>query len=160
MNDCVNSANFNKKLNNIFKTKEGKNIVKGRFDIEPIQLRYKADFLVSFVGSYKEIFGITYRILFWEKDEILKDFFNINFPAKQYRLDKTYKNGKIPGSIFVDEQSIDKIFLKILLDNHFNFEMAEKPSLNMRVQMCINTKDFIVLLDIYDDRGFYMYCLN
>lgn len=159
MNSCVNSTNFNKKLGNLLKTKEGKNVTEGRFDIESIQLKQKSDFLISFVTSYKEIFSITYKILFWEKDEILKKWFNLNFPAKHYRIDKTYRNGILPGSIFIDEQSIDKSFLKILLDNHFNYEMAEEPSLNVRVQICINTKDFIVLLDIYDDRGFYVYYL-
>ena len=160
MNNYVNSANFDKRLGNLLKTKGDKNIIKGRFDTESIRLKQKSDFLISFVTLYKEIFSITYKILFWEKDEILKRFFDLSFPAKYYKIDKVYRNGKLPGSIFVDEQSIDKPFLKILLDNHFNYEMAEEPSLNMRIQICINIKDFIVLLDIYDDRGFDIYYLK
>jgi hypothetical protein len=160
MNNHIDSVSFDKKLGGILKTKEGKNLIKGRFDIESIQLKHKADFLISFISLQEEIFSITYKILFWEKDEVIERFFNLNFSPKQYKINKTYRGGKLPGSVFVDESGIDKIFLKTLLDSHFNYEMAKEPSLNIRVQLCINVKDIVVLLDIYDDRGFYIYYLK
>jgi len=35
--------------------------------------------------------------------------------------------------------------------------MAKEPSFNIRVQLSINTNNSIILLDIYDDRGFDIY---
>ena len=53
----------------------------------------------------------------------------------------------------------EKIFRQ-LLTNHFNYETAEDPSLNIRVQICLNEETEIRLLDIYDDRGFDAYVLE
>jgi hypothetical protein len=38
--------------------------------------------------------------------------------------------------------------------------MAEEPSLNLRIQICLTQEKGIVLLDIYDDRGFDVYFIN
>jgi len=84
----------------------------------------------------------------------------LNFPNKKYKKTSSYKNGKQPGNIFTDEEVLDISFLKLLLSNHFNFEMAKEPSLNIRVQLCVNLHSFIILLDIYDDRGFDIYFIS
>ena len=81
----------------------------------------------------------------------------MNFPNKRYEKVLSYKNGKRAGVIFIDDRILDESFLKSVLDNHFNFEMAKEPSQNLRVQICVNLNNIIMLLDIYDDRGFDIY---
>ena len=97
-----------------------------------------------------------YKILFWEKDEVLENclaFWN-------YKKIKSYKNGIKPGIIFVEQDKIDTEFIDFILLRHFNFELAKEPSLNIKVQFFIKFDDqFSMLFDIYDDRGFYAYCL-
>lgn len=60
-------------------------------------------------------------------------------------------------NIFIDDGILDISFLKSILNNHFNFEMAKEPSQNLRVQISVNLDNIIILLDIYDDRGFDIY---
>jgi hypothetical protein len=137
--------------------KQDKNIVKGRVDIEHISLTKKSQFIYDIISSFNAISGCTYRILFWEKNEIIESFFKLNFPKKEYIIYQPYKNKKSPGICFVRDLEIDKMFFKMLINNHFNFELAKNPSLCVRVQMYIYITGFKILLDIYDDRGFYLF---
>jgi len=156
----INSKNFDNTLNKLLKSKKGKNVVLGRLDIEPIILNKKSEFIINFFLSLNSIIGLTYRILFWEKNEQIENFINSKFSNKQYEIKTLYRNGKLPGVMYIEEKTIDVNFLETLLQNHFNYEMAVDPSLNLRVQICINQKDFTILLDIYDDRGFNIYYLT
>ncbi len=149
----INSENFDLKLLKLLKNKKGKNIATGRFDIENIELRKKADFIIKFILSIKSIISVTYKILYWEKDAILKAFFT-NLGKNNFGISNSYRNGKLPGVVFTEEAVIDESFLKLLLENHFNYEMAKEPALNLRIQICINQEELITVLDIYDDRGF------
>lgn len=155
MKNKVDSRNFDEKFDSVLKEKKGQNIIKGRFDIEPVELKLKLDFVFHFFKSFKDISTLTYKILFWEKDNIIESL--LEFSKGKIIKTISYKMEEYPGIIFIDDENLDKIFLEKLLINHFNYEMAENPSLNMRVQICINHKDYITLLDIYDDRGFDVY---
>jgi len=155
--EYIDRANFDTRLGKILKGKKNKNIVVGRYDIEGIDLDKKSDFIIKFILSLKSVKGITYKVLFWEKDDILKEFIRLNFFGSNFNITMPYKNGKLPGIFFIDDNGVEERFLKILLDNHFNYEMAKDPSLNLRVQICINQEEFITLLDVYDDRGFDIY---
>lgn len=62
----------------------------------------------------------------------------LNFPNKRYEKVLSYKNGKQAGAIFIDDGILDISFLKSILNNHFNFEMAKEPSQNLRVQISVN----------------------
>ena len=77
----------------------------------------------------------------------------------EYWLNTSYRNEEDPGILYIDMDSFDEKVFRNLLTNHFNYEMAEDPSLNMRVQICLNEKNGTRLLDIYDDRGFDVYVL-
>ncbi|WP_259014676.1 hypothetical protein [Emticicia fluvialis] len=154
----INSENFDILLLKLLKSKKGKNIITGRFDIENIELKKKAGFIIKFILSIKCIKTVTYKILYWENDEVLKEFFN-NSSNNNFNISISYNYGKIPGVIFVEDTDIDEFFLKLLLENHFNYEMAKEPALNLRIQVCINQEEFITVLDIYDDRGFDIFYL-
>lgn len=156
--EIVNSKNFDQSFKKLLKVKKGKNIVRGRFDLEPIKLKTKAEFIIHLISSLKSIIGITYKILFWEDDAKIENFLKLNFPNMMYEKTSSYKNGKQAGIIFIDGK-IDISFLRLILNNHFNFEMAKEPSQNIRIQLCVNLDDYIMLLDIYDDRGFDCYCI-
>ena len=140
------------------KTKEGENIIKGRFDIEPVPLVRKLDFIIQFF-SLKLVGSLTYKILFWEKDDLLVSLMaSIN--VTKYWLSTSYENGEAPGVLYIDFNTFDESVFRQLLIQHFNYEMAEDPSLNIRVQICLNEENQIKLLDIYDDRGFDVYVLE
>ncbi len=156
----INSNNFDQNFKKLLKSKKGKNIAKGRFDIELIKIRAKEEFIIDLISSFNSIKCITYKILFWEKDKKIEDFFQMTFPNKNYKKVLSYKNDKQAGVIFIDDDMLDMFFLRLILNNHFNFEMAKEPSKNIRVQLCVNIDKYIVLLDIYDDRGFDIFYIN
>ncbi len=148
----INSSNFDRNLKKLLKIKEGRNIANGRLCLESIKLKDKAELVILLISSLKSIISITYKILFWEEDIKIEKFLELNFPNKRYEKVLSYKNGKRAGVIFIDDRILDESFLKSVLDNHFNFEMAKEPSQNLRVQICVNLNNIIMLLDIYDDR--------
>ena len=156
----IDAKNFDRHFKKLLKIKAGNNVVKGRFDMEAIVLDAKSDFIIQLLLSFKNILGITYKILFWEKDERIEALIKEKFYDKNYQITVSYKNGKLPGAVYVEDRIIDKNFLKEALNNHFNYEMAKDPALNIRVQICVNQVDFVILLDIYDDRGFDIYYLR
>jgi hypothetical protein len=155
----INSKNFDKSFQKLLETKKGENVVKGRFDIEPIGLAQKINFMTRLLLSFKSVSSLTYKVLFWEKDSTVQNF----MVPKNGRISEiitSYKNGEMPGVLFVDEEIIDEAFVHTLLINHFNHEIANDPSLNIRVQICVNHEVYVTLLDIYDDRGFDIYYLD
>lgn len=151
----VNS--FDKRLSKLLKNKRGKNVIVGRYNIENIDLSKKSVFVMKFLHSLKAVRGITYKVLYWEKNDDIKEFITNSYPNKDFIISVPYRNGKCPGELYLEDLGVEKNFLKKLLDNHFNFEMAKEPSYNLRVQICINQDEFITLLDVYDDRGFDIY---
>lgn len=153
----INSSSFDQSFKKLLKVKKGKNITRGRFDLEPIKLKAKAELIILLISSLKSIISITYKVLFWEEDIKIETFFKLNFPNKKFEKASPYKNGKEAGVFFIDDERLDISFLRLLLNNHFNFEMAKEPSQNVRVQLCVNLDNYIMLLDIYDDRGFDIY---
>lgn len=153
----INSDNFDIRFKNLLRNKKKRDVLSGRFDLECINLKFKVDILIQFLSSFKPTESVVYKILFWENDIKIESFIKSCFPTKKYKVALSYKNRKVPGVIFIEEDTIDIKFINTLLTNHFNFEMAKEPSLNIRVQICISNSISIILLDIYDDRGFYLY---
>lgn len=117
------------------------------------------DFITRLLLSFKSVLSLTYKILFWEKDSVVQRLIESN-EQKIFEIGTSYKNGEAPGVIFIDDGTLDETFLSTLLINHFNYEMAKDPALNLRVQICVNHENYITLLDIYDDRGFDIYYLE
>lgn len=155
----VDSKNFDRSLGRLLEEKKGQGVIKGRFDIEPVALEKKLDFIVQFFFSRRLIKSLTYKILYWEKDSLLLNLMT-SLCITNYWLNTSYKNGENPGVIYIDADTFDESIFRSVLSNHFNFEMAENPSLNLRVQICLNEESKIKLLDIYDDRGFDVYVLE
>lgn len=139
--------------------KKNKKSVCTRCDIEPIALIRKADFICNIIKSLEAEYIIC-RILFWEKNEKIESFLQKHIPGNEYVVYKHYNNRMTPGICFVHASKDMIPFLRVLLANHFNFELAKAPSLSVRVQICINTKYLGFLLDVYDDRGFFMHILK
>jgi hypothetical protein len=154
----VNSKNFDNQFSAVLENKGGKNVITGRFDIEPVDLISKLDFIIQFF-SLQLVTGITYKILFWEKDHLIESLLK-SMNVTEYWLNTRYNNEEAPGIIYIDMDAFDEKVFRSLLINHFNYEMAEDPSLNIRVQICLNEKNGTRLLDIYDDRGLDVYVLR
>lgn len=154
MNNIINSKNFNQKFSKILNTKKGENIIWGRYDIESVGIEEKNNFIIKLISG--QIIGVTYKILFWDNDEIIQNFINTNYKGN-YSILTNYANGEEPGILYIDDIDLNNFFFDKLLTNHFNYELAKDPSLNIRIQICINYINHIKLLDIYDDRGFDIY---
>jgi len=155
----IDSKNFDESFGNLLKEKKGQGVIKGRFDIEPVALEKKLDFIVQFFFSLRVVKCLTYKILFWEKDDLLTSLMT-SMNVTKYWLSTSYDNGEVPGVLYVDMDTFDESVFRLLLTNHFNYELAEDPSLNIRVQICLSEENKIKLLDIYDDRGFDVYVLE
>jgi hypothetical protein len=150
------SKNFDMNFTELLISKEKKNVIRGRFDITMVALDRKIKFILQLLSSF-EIIEVTYKILFWEQTEVVESFCQPYFGNKKYEISTSYSNKELPGVLYLEDDAINKIFLSVLLKNHFNYEMGELPALNIRVQICISQKDTSILLDIYDDRGFDVY---
>lgn len=137
--------------------KPDRNNVKGIVNIEHISLNKKSQFVFEILSSFNVLSECTYRILFWERNDVIEDFFKLNFPKKEHVVYIPYQDKKLPGICIVHDIKIDEFFFKSLINNHFNFELAKEPSLCIRVQMCIHITGFKIFIDIYDDRGLYIY---
>ncbi len=155
----IYSQNFDTFFEDLLKVDKAENVIRGRFDIEDIGLIVKNNFITHLISSLGKISSLTYKILFWEKNDVIQTFIESN-KRIEFRISAKYESGKKPGVIFIDEKGLDKAFFEVLLTNHFNYEMAEEPSMNIRVQLCVNYENHISIIDIYDDRGFNVYYLS
>lgn len=155
----INSKNFEERLGKILKNRNKKEVVNGNINLENLKFSKRVEFIVKYISSLNAISKITYKISFWEENELMRKFLEINQSDKSYILDVLYKNGQKPGVVYIDNNKIDIKFIKALLINHFNHEMAISPSLSVGVCICINQEEFATVLDIYDDRGFHIYFL-
>ena len=158
--EYINSENFDKELKEIIDSENGKKVGGARCSIDDIHISKKSKFVINFIQSLSSISGVTFKVLFWETQEVIESFFRETFPNKSYKMAISYGGGQEPGVFFVDDNTPDTIFIKELLDHHFNFELAADPALNLRVFIAINQDNLTWLLEIYDDRGFYMYQLE
>ena len=156
----ITVSNFDTSFKRLLKLKKGKNIVKSRYFLENLTFKLRIDFVVQLISSIASVSNLIYRIEFWEKDEKIDSLFMHLDKNKRFEIRKPYKMGESPGTALMKDLIVDRELLKVLLTNHFNFEMAYTPSLNMRLQIYINSKNHKILLDIYDDRGFDVYYLN
>jgi hypothetical protein len=155
----IDSKKFDEVFQKLLEEKKGKDVVKGRFDIEQIEFDAKLDFIFHLLLSDRFAENFTYKILFWEEISAIQRLID-NYKVKTYNVAKLYENGEQPGVIFIDDEKLYEAFLRELLTNHFNYELAKEPRMNLRVQVCISHKDYTTLLDIYDDRGFDIYYLE
>jgi len=172
MDDFNNIKNFDKKFRQLLHTKGGRDILKGRCCMESIKLKNKVDFIMQLFLFSEGLLSLTYKIFFWETDKVMEEFVENNFLHKTIEESnkpkeskicvkaRSYKGKRIPGVMYLEDQLIDGNFFKKLLNVHFNFELALEPSLSLRVQICVNKKDLVLLLDIYDDRGFNLHMVT
>jgi hypothetical protein len=78
----ISSNNFDQNFQKLLKIKKGKNIAKGRLDLDPIKLNAKAELIILILASLKLSAGITFKILFWEEDAKIEDFFKLIFQIR------------------------------------------------------------------------------
>jgi hypothetical protein len=146
-------------INNLFnaKLRKKRGLIKGKIEMSHVFFDKKNDFILNILSLYK--YNIIYRILFWESDSKMKDLLEKYSVGDSYVIYKSYNKKKRPGVLFIKGSchSLDYELAKSILINHFNYELAKKPSLNMRVQIYLDCVNGEILLDIYDDRGLDLY---
>jgi hypothetical protein len=79
---------------------------------------------------------------------------------KNIELIKDYKGRTLPGILLIDIDKYNKTFIRNLLLCHFNSDFSIDPNLSIHPHFFIeyyNTN--VTILDIYDDRGMYVFNL-
>lgn len=158
--DYVDISNFDKVFKQILAIKTGKNIIYNRLVLDGLAFSDRVHFLVDYINSTKGIMGVTYKLLFWEDDlNILNAFKRFGIQTNVVQVYRSYVGDETPGEIFYTETLINDNLLRGLINMHFNFEHAIEPAFNIRLQICLNRDNVVILFDIYDDRGCDVYFL-
>ncbi len=117
--------------------------------------KYKFNLRIGFISKLllnEDYDNYVIELKFWENDEfILSKMKDYNYNCT---LVRTYKNGQTPGILAVEGKKVDLTNLGAILLNHFNYELAEKPALNIGIILYLESADFLKVYDFYDDRGF------
>ncbi len=122
-----------------------------RYYLDNYSFNKRVEFVTDLIKKdVKEDFLL--EIKFWDNTELVLDFFK-KLKNKNYFLED-YKGGEKPGIIIVDDKNLEIEFFTELLQCHYNYELAEEPSLNIKILLFINKKTDIIVYDFYDDRGF------
>ena len=152
----MDKKSFDKIFQKLLLFKKRDRFIDARFNVESLPLDARPDFVIQLLLSFEKALRIIHKILFWEEDTRLLSFMESHARNRNYSLTTSYKGRGSPGIIYMVDESIDKIFLAEILKYHFNYEPVQEPSFDMQLQTCIDHKEFAVLIDIYDDRGFDM----
>jgi hypothetical protein len=100
---------------------------------------------------------ILLKIFFWEN---YCHFYNylLNFEIENIELIKDYKGKTLPGIVLIYLDKYDKVFIRNLLLCHFNSDFSINPRLSIHPHFLIEYNNFnITILDVYDDRGMYVF---
>ena len=158
--DFIDISNFDKVFKQILTNKKGENVVYSRLVLDGLVFSDRIHFLVDYINSTKGIKGVIYKLLFWEDDlDILGAFQKYSIQTKDIQVHTSYLNNETPGEIFYSETLLNNNLLHGLVSMHFNFEHAIEPAFNVRLQICLNRENGVILFDIYDDRGCAVYFL-
>ncbi len=92
------------------------------------------------------------EVKFWDKNTIIKDFFHES--TNKYYIQREYRSNKTPGLVIMEDNNLNLKFFEKLLINHYNYEKALDPALNVKILLFVNYNNFLLVFDFYDDRGF------
>jgi hypothetical protein len=141
----------------LLRKRKPKNTLLSRFDLTNFSFNSRKNIILKILFIFlSNKINIVYRILFWEEIEKILSILNIDYKKDEVHIYKPYKNGQKPGILFIEDNKINIKFISNILHNHFNYEKAKEPSLNIRLQILSSSKSYIII-DIYDDRGFDLF---
>ena len=126
-------------------------LIWSRYYLDDYDFSKRIDFVSSIVQNHVQKEFIV-EIQYWEDNQKMVNFFQQL--KNSYSIIKEYKNGQTPGIIVISDNQLDMHFFKNLLSNHYNYELAYKPSLSIKLLLFINYDDYLMIFDFYDDRGF------
>lgn len=137
--------------NNRKKYELEKKFIWSRFYFDNFSFDKRVNFVIEMIKeSLKEEFIL--EIKFWDNNILTLDFFK-NLTNRNSILEE-YKGEESPGIIIVYGRNLELSFFIELLQSHYNYELAEDPSLNIKVLLFIDTTKCLKIYDFYDDRGF------
>ena len=142
----------------ILQKKIKKNVLNCFCNLENISQNKRTDLMLNEIKNNKATDRILIRIIFWEDTNFIVKY--LKTIDDKFELISEYSGEKQGGLILNQFNDNNFSVLKSILISHFNYELAKKPSLNIRLQICVPCEEFKVLYDIYDDRGFYKYLVQ
>jgi len=119
-----------------------------------VDLDKKIELIISTISLTKEDEKLYLFLKFWQEDtsiidELKKNEINIIHHKK-------YLGDEEAGGLACEITLVNSDFIHQLLLCHFNYETGGEPYLNIRPYFVLNESKIII--DIYDDRGFDIYC--
>jgi len=150
----IGPFNFDIVLGDVLRNKGGKNIVRARYHLDDLAFELRSKYAVAHVASLGPVEYVLYRISYWETVDGVMDTVRPILGEHAIIHTTEYVEGEHPGVLFLRGSRLDTILLSGLLTYHYNYEQAEEPSIDMRLQLYVvcATQDY--LFDFYDDRGF------
>lgn len=123
------------------------------------EVRLKALFLREFVERFAEHKSFFVKILFWESpNDFIEKVLISKFRSNKINITRQTKvDSSDPCIVWFNGDKLEPILLEEMILWHFNFELAENPSANMRIQFCLINSIDQILWDVYDDRGCDVY---
>ena len=154
---------FDIKFSKILKTKISPEIGRIRIFLEEISdTKLKVLFFQKFVARFAEHESFFVKLLFWESpEEFIEKVLLSKFDASKIKIIRQKSDDfSDPCVVWFHGDKLDSVLLYEIILWHFNFELAESPSANMRVQFSLTESGNQILWDVYDDRGCDVYWLK
>lgn len=121
-------------------------------DIESMSFDDKMNTIETY---FKNSNYIEIKLYYWEPDGLIQQYIrNFNY---DFLLLKSYKGRTKPGAVLISLRVMDVIFIRNLLFNHFNKDFSRNPYMEIRPYFLIQNQENVIVLEVYDDRGFNVF---
>lgn len=122
------------------------------YDVENFDFYNKINKINEF---FSDSLSVHLKLYYWEPDSQIHTYIrNFNYDFENLKL---YHKRSLPGVALVRLRNNDSVFIQNILFNHFNKEFSLNPCLDIRPYFLIHKKTSLLLLEIYDDRGFNVF---
>ena len=123
------------------------------YSFETISFEEKMNLIEQYLDKQEEI---ILKVFFGEHHNDFLTYLSVYEP-KNIELIKEYKGKSLPGIVNIYCNNYDKIFIRSLLLCHFNNDFSVNPKLKIHPHFLVKSNSSITILDIYDDRGMYVF---
>lgn len=159
MSDHLSKPEFDRLDNGSLRSEAG--VVRIRHHLDNLSIEQKVQYIMSAWDAQCPGSIISFRMLFWNgPDEVLAFLSPYRHMIRSQHVIRapqvTQPNDGPEASAMDIEAESEKLF-EVVLRAHLNSELAQDPSINIRLRSISYSGKGFVLFDIYDDRGMDVY---
>lgn len=155
---CIENEHL---INGVLRRRITSNVVRLCYVTETLSMANKIKYVV------RHISGIRYEkakvcIVNWEKVERLVKILR-ECKISTYKIIREYKDGICKNGeidVHFEASQIDQKFLDRLVRRHFGYDFSLPHSISVCPIFVFETKYELMIIHLYDDRGFYEYLLK